>query len=133
MPDPITAPSPAAAPSVQYLDPASEWAQLHAALMKRFAGQMVYFLQFTRDDGKVLFTTRSDRVPANYYVIDRKNGNKIAQVGSRRPWFEGKALASMRPIEFKTRDGQVLYGFFTAPVGAKGPVPTVVMASTSMN
>lgn len=116
-----------AAPSVQYLDPASEWAQLHAALMKRFAGQMVYFMQFTRDDGKVLFTTRSDRVPANYYVIDRKNGNKIAQVGSRRPWFEGKALASMRPIEFKTRDGQVLYGFFTAPVGAKGPVPTVVM------
>lgn len=117
----------AAAPSVQYLDPASEWAKLHAALMKRFAGQMVYFLQFTRDDSKALFYTTSDRAPFNYYVIDRANGNKIAQVGSRRPWFEGRQMAAMRPIEFKTRDGQVLYGFFTAPVGAKGPVPTVVM------
>lgn len=115
-------------PSVQYLDPASPWAQLHAALMKRFAGQMVYFLQFTRDDSKVLFWTSSDRVPGNYYLLDRANGNKIVQVGSRKPWFDGKPLAAMRPIEFKTRDGVTLYGYYTAPVdGGTGPRPLVVM------
>ncbi len=115
-------------PQVQYFDAASPWAQLHAALMKRFAGQMVSFLDFTRDDGKALFWTSSDRVAGDYYVIDRTNGNKITQVGSRRPWFEGKPLAAMRPIEFKTRDGVTLYGFYTAPTGSgPGPHPLVVM------
>lgn len=115
-------------PSVQYLDNNNKWAQLHAALMKKFPGQMVHFGDFTRDDGKALFYTSSDRVPANYYVIDIAAGNKITQVGSRMPWFEGKKLAGMKPIEFKTRDGATLYGYYTAPTnGGTGPHPTVVM------
>lgn len=115
-------------PSVQYFDPSSSWAQLHAALMKRFPGQMVQFLQFTRDDSKMLFWTSSDRVPGNYYLLDLANGNKITQVGSRMPWFEGKQLAGMRPIEFKTRDGATVYGYYTAPLNAgAGPQPLVVL------
>lgn len=115
-------------PTVEYFDPSSEWAQLHAALMKRFAGQMVYFLEFTRDDSKVLFWTSSDRVPGNYYVLDRTKGNSIVQVGSRKPWLEGKPLSAMRPIEYKNRDGATLYGFYTAPNGGgTGPRPLVVL------
>lgn len=115
-------------PLVQYFDSSSQWAQLHAALMKRFAGQMVYFLQFTRDDSKLLFWTSSDRVPGDYYLLDRANGNKITQIGSRMPWFEGKQLAAMRPIEFNTRDGATIYGYYTAPLNAgAGPQPLVVL------
>lgn len=115
-------------PSVQYFDPKSPWTQLHAAIMKRFPGQMVYFLEFARDDSKMLFWTSSDRVPGNYYVMDLANGNKITQVGSRMPWFDGKPLAQMRPIEFKSRDGKALYGYYTAPLGkATGAQPMVVM------
>jgi len=114
-------------PSVQYFDNTSPWAQLHAALMKKFPGQMVYFLEFTRDDKKALFWTSSDRVPGNYYVLDRGNGNKIVQVGARKPWFDGKPMAAMKPIEFKSRDGKTtLYGFVTTPAGP-GPHPMVVM------
>lgn len=115
-------------PSVQYFDPASPWAQLHAGLMKRFPGQMVYFLESTRDGSKTLFWTSSDRVPGDYFVLDRSNSNRITQIGSRMPWFEGKQLAPMRPIEFKSRDGKTLYGFFTAPSGTgTGPRPLVVV------
>ncbi len=115
-------------PSVQYFDPASPWAQLHAGLMKRFPGQMVNFVDFTRDDNKMLFVTWSDRANWNYYLLDRANGNAITQVGVRYPWFEGKTLAQMRPIEFKARDGATLYGFYTAPVaGGAGPRPMIVM------
>ncbi|MCC8362194.1 S9 family peptidase [Lysobacter sp. A6] len=119
-----TSPSPA----VQYFDNNSEWAKLHNALLQRFKGKMVYFLDFTRDDSKVLFWTSGDRDMGNYYVLDRANGNKITQVGARAPWFEGKALAAMKPIEFTTRDGVKLYGYYTAPVGGgAGPKPLVVM------
>jgi dipeptidyl aminopeptidase/acylaminoacyl peptidase len=115
-------------PSVQYFDNTSPWAQLHAALMKRFPGQMVNFLQFTRDDSKLLFYAWSDRVPGNYYLLDRSNGNKIVQVGSRMPWFEGKQLAAMQPIEFKSRDGVTIQAFYTAPLaGHAGPQPLVVL------
>ncbi|MGO4551807.1 alpha/beta hydrolase family protein [Lysobacter sp. 2RAF19] len=115
-------------PAVQYFDPNSEWAKLHAGLMQRFKGQMVHFLQFTRDDQKVLFSALSDRVPGNYYLLDRANNNKIVQIGSRMPWFDGKQVASMKPIEFTTRDGAKLYGYYTAPVGAApGPQALVVM------
>ncbi len=115
-------------PAVQYFDPNSEWAKLHAGLMQRFKGRMVYFLQFTRDDQKLLFWTASDRAPGDYYVLDRANGNKIVQIGARRPWLEGKQVAQMKPVEFTTRDGAKVYGYYTAPVGAApGPQPLVVM------
>jgi dipeptidyl aminopeptidase/acylaminoacyl peptidase len=115
-------------PAVQYFDTTSEWAKLHAALMQKFKGQMVYFLQFTRDDQKVLFWTSSDRVPGNYYVMDRANGNKIVQIGGRMPWFDGKPLAGMKPIEITTRDGAKIFGYYTAPVGGgAGPKPLIVM------
>jgi len=115
-------------PKIQYFDPSSRWAQLHMALMKRFPGQMITFLDFTRDDGKMLFSAWSDKVAGNYYVLDLANGNKIVQVGSRMPWLEGKAFSSMKPIEFTNRDGKKIYGFYTAPLNAgPGPHPLVVM------
>lgn len=114
-------------PIVEYFDSSSPWAQLHAALMKKFPGQMIYFLDFTRDDNKVLFYASGDRVPYNYYLLDRANGNKIVQVGSRMPWFEGKQLAQVRPIEFKARDGKTLYGYYTAPLGAKSQLQPLVV------
>jgi dipeptidyl aminopeptidase/acylaminoacyl peptidase len=115
-------------PKIQYFDNNSPYAQLHMALMKRFPGQMVTFLDFTRDDSKILFSAWSDKVAGNYYVIDRANGNKITQVGARTPWLDGKTFASKKPIEFKNRGGETIYGYYTAPIGGgTGPKPLVVM------
>jgi dipeptidyl aminopeptidase/acylaminoacyl peptidase len=113
-------------PSVQYFDNTSPWAQLHAGLLKKFPGKMINFVSFSRDDNKVLFAAWSDRQPWDYFLLDRANGNKIVQVGSRYPWMDGKPFVAMKPIEFKSRDGKTLQGFFTAPAGP-GPHPLVVM------
>jgi hypothetical protein len=62
-------------PKIDYIDPKSEWAQLHAGLLKLFQGQLVQFVNFTKDNGKVLFYVYSDRHPGAYYLFDRtKNG-----------------------------------------------------------
>lgn len=115
----------AASPTIQYVDPKSEWAQLHAGLLKSFPGQMLTLNSFSRDGNKVLFGVWSDRNPGSYYVYDRaaKRASKIVDFS---PWLKPERLAQARPLEFKARDGSKLFGFYTAPAG-NGPRPLIVM------
>lgn len=115
-----------AKPSVQYLDPSSEWAKLHAGLLKAFTGQMVAFIDWTRDDGKVLLYAWGDRHPGAYYTLDRKGGNKLQLVNESMPWLQPAYLSPSMPVSFKTRDGLALHGLYTAPAGG-GARPMVVM------
>ncbi|QDA56572.1 S9 family peptidase [Thermomonas aquatica] len=115
-----------AKPSVQYLDPASEWAKLHAGLLKAFPGQMVSFVDWTRDDGMALFYAWGDRNPGAYYLLDRKANNKIQLVNESMPWMKAASLSPSHPISFKTRDGLNLHGLYTAPAGG-GARPMIVM------
>ncbi|UNK49312.1 LpqB family beta-propeller domain-containing protein [Lysobacter sp. S4-A87] len=116
----------AATPTVEYLDPSSEWARLHASLMKSFPGELVSMSDYSQDNNKVLFTVFSDRNPGAYYVFDRQAG-KIQLINEAEPWIKRERMAPVAPITFKTRDGVTLHGFYTAPVGAKGPQPLIVM------
>jgi len=111
-------------PSLQYIKPDSEWAKLHAGLMKSFPGQMLSFSGFSRDGSKVLFRTWSDRETGSVYVFDRdqKSARKLIDF---HPWLKAGSLAQSRPIEFTSRDGQKLFGLYTSK--GTGPQPLVVM------
>ena len=111
-------------PSLQYINPNSEWAKLHAGLMKSFPGQMLSFNSFSRDGNKVMFSVWSDRDIGSYYVYDR-TAKRAQKVIDYKPWLKPEAMAPTKPIEFTTRDGQKLFGFYTAK--GTGPKPLVVM------
>ncbi|KFN44821.1 alpha/beta hydrolase family protein [Arenimonas oryziterrae] len=113
-------------PSVQYLDPNSEWAQLHAALMKQFPGEMLNFTSFSKNDRKLIFTVYSDRHPGAYYLFDR-DAKKIKLLFEAQSWVDPKLMASRRPVEFQAKDGTKLYGVLTVPNGVQGPQPMVVL------
>ncbi|MEO7397393.1 MAG: alpha/beta fold hydrolase [Ilumatobacteraceae bacterium] len=115
----------AAKPSIQYLNPSSEWAQLHAGLMKSFPGEMLSFRSFSRDGNKVLFTVWSDRDIGSYYLYDRTT-KQAQNIIDYKPSLKAAAMAPTRPIEFANRDGQKLFGFYTAK--GTGPKPMVVLA-----
>lgn len=111
-------------PQVEYVDPTSEWATLHAGLMKSFPGQLVDFRGFSRDDNKVLFFVFSDHHPGAYYVYDRKA--KHAQlIAESMPWIKPGQMAASRGITFKARDGKTLYGFYTASGTGRKPMVVV--------
>ncbi|HMT38663.1 MAG TPA: S9 family peptidase [Thermomonas sp.] len=103
-------------PSVQYLDPSSDWAKLHAGLLKAFLGQMVSFVDWTKDDSKVLFRTWGDRFPGAYYVFDRST-NKVQLINELMPWLKASNLSPSMPFSFQSRDGLTLHGLYTAPAG----------------
>ena len=110
-----------AKPSVEYFDPASEWAGLHAGLMKAFPGQMVSVLGWTRENGKALIYTWSDRNPGAWHVFDR-SAKKLIKINEAMPWLKAENMAPSMPFTFKSRDGLTLHGFITArPGGDRHP------------
>jgi len=113
-------------PKIDYLDPKSPWTQLHAGLMKAFPGELVKFVDITRDEQKVLFYTYSDRDPGTYYLFDRKT-NKPSLLFKTREDIDPAQMSPTMPLEFKNRDGETLFGFLTLPQGKTGNLPLVVM------
>ncbi len=112
-------------PSVQYIDPDSEFAKLHAGLMKSFPGQLVSFRGFSRDDNVVLFTVWSDRNPGAYYLYDR-TAKKAKLVAESMPWIDSSRMARSRPVEFASVDGLKIHGLYTAKDGQDAK-PLIVM------
>jgi len=113
-------------PKVDYLDPSSPWAQLHAGLMKAFAGQMVSFVDVTKDENTVLLFVYSDRNPGTYYLFDRKT-SKPTLLFQTREWIDPAKMAPTQAIEYKNRTGETLFAFLTVPQGRTGPRPLIVM------
>ncbi|HMB55658.1 MAG TPA: prolyl oligopeptidase family serine peptidase, partial [Arenimonas sp.] len=113
-------------PKIDYVDPKSEWAQLHSGLMKLFPGQMVSFVNFSKDNQKVLFFVYSDRHPGAYYLFDRVTKQPSLLFESME-WIAPETMASTMPFEYKNSHGDTLQGFLTTPVGKSGPLPMIVM------
>jgi dienelactone hydrolase len=113
-------------PKIDFLDPKSPWAQLHSGLMKAFPGQLVNLVDVSKDLNTVLFYVYSDRHPGAYYLFDRKT-NKPALLFESMPWIDPAKMAPVAPMEFKNRNGDKLFGFYTAPLGKQGPHPLIVM------
>lgn len=113
-------------PKIDYIDPASDLAKLHAGLMKLFQGQLVEIINFTTDGNKFLFLVHSDRHPGAYYVFDRKTmqPQMLFEVAD---WIDPAKMAPTRPIEFTNAGGTKLYGLYTAPLGKQGALPMIVL------
>ena len=112
--------------SIRYLDTKSEWAQLHAALMKQFPGNLVSYVEFSRDNKTVLVLVQGDRNPGQYYLLDR-NKNSVSKIFDVVAGVEPGKLVPMRPVQFKNRAGVELTAFLTTPAGGVAPYPTVVL------
>ncbi len=59
-----------------------------------------------------------DDGPITYYTYERTTG-EIALLFSSQPALDAYPLAKMRPISFPARDGLLLHGYLTLPVGAE--------------
>jgi len=113
-------------PKVDFIDPASEWSKLHAGLMKSFPGELVDIVDVTDDKNKVLFFVHSDRHPGAYYLYDRA-ANKPTKLFEAMSWIDPAKMAPVAPMEFKNRNGDKIFGYYTAPLGKQGPHALVVV------
>ncbi|WP_370568329.1 alpha/beta fold hydrolase [Methylacidimicrobium sp. AP8] len=68
----------------------------------------------------------SDTDPASFYLF-RPEEKKLEFLFASRPELASYRLAPMEPISFPARDGLLLHGYLTLPLGATGKVPFVLL------
>jgi len=79
-----------------------------------------------RADRQWLVAHTRDRGPVVYHTYDRDTG-KGEFLFSARPQLEGLDLAEMIPVSFEARDGLLIHGYLTLPVGVEPKnLPTVL-------
>lgn len=116
----------AGAPRVTMLDEAHPDAEVYASLSQAFEGQLVRFSSATRDGKKIVVSVSSDTNPGQLYLYDRESG-KAHFLMQNRSWLKSEDMASVKPFNFKSRDGMQLYGYLTVPKGSEGKnLPMIV-------
>ncbi len=93
----------------------------------KLPGYQVSFVSFSLDETKYLVRTSSDKTRGAYYFYNHgtKELRKLAEIS---PWLNENEMADMRPISYQTRDGILINGYLTVPVGVEAKnLPTVVL------
>jgi dipeptidyl aminopeptidase/acylaminoacyl peptidase len=85
------------------------------AIQKLHSGDFTIVNRTSKDDAWLVAFT-SDRGPVTWYKWDR-TAKKGTLLFSAQPKLEGLALAEMKPVVIKSRDGLNLNSYLTLPVG----------------
>ncbi len=99
---------------IEPLDP--EYARLRKSTQEALGNRPMSFRNHDKEWHKALVRVGGDRDPGEYYVLDIDKGelNAFHRV---MPWIKPEQMAEMRPIEFKARDGLLIHGYLSLPVG----------------
>ena len=80
----------------------------------------------TKDEDTHIIRTYSDKTLGAYYLYTFSS-NKLEPIGEVSPWLKETEMAAMKPISFRTRDGLVINGYLTLPVGVDAKnLPVVI-------
>jgi len=80
---------------------------------------LVYFVDSTADEGKLLLWAGSDTDPGRYYIFDRAK-KQLAELMLSRPELENAKLAAVRHVTFRAADGTEVPAYLTLPPGSDG-------------
>ncbi len=113
------------APRVKWFD--REFAG-YQQMMDRTLPNTVNLLVNTSQDGKrLLWFGFSDQQPGAYYLVDTEK-RSFKRLTSSRGWIKPAQMAPMLAVKYTARDGLVIHGFLTVPVGHEPKsLPLVVM------
>jgi len=98
-----------------YLDPV--FAELFGRLEKKLAGYEVTLQSLTDDENRMIVAATSDRTQGTRYLYDRK-ADRLTKLGDVTPWLPAVQMASVKPIQYASRDGLTINGYLTLPNGA---------------
>lgn len=82
----------------------------------KFKGYEIAIYGNNNDEDKFIVWTGNDKLPSKFYFYDKKTGD-TKYLATGRPWLKEEDMASMQPVEYKSRDGLTIHGYLTLPKG----------------
>lgn len=76
----------------------------------------VFVLASTKMEDKFMYVTESDKSGTIYYIYDDST-KKNELVADTQPWIKPENMATMKPIQYTSRDGLTINGYLTLPNG----------------
>jgi dipeptidyl aminopeptidase/acylaminoacyl peptidase len=113
------------APRVQWFD--KDFIAYQHAVDRRSPNTINLYVDHSRDDKRVLFLAFSDRDPGTYYLLDAEK-KTIRPLAPRMPQIKPAQMAEMLSVQYPARDGLVIHGYLTLPVGSPPHrLPLIIM------
>jgi len=102
-------------------------AHLYADLTKQLGNSNeIYLLNHDLNEERFIVRTISDKSLGSTYLYQVTNKTLI-KISDRAPWLNHAQLCEQMPIAFKAKDGLLIHGYLTLPVGkAAHNLPVVV-------
>ncbi|MEP1384576.1 MAG: prolyl oligopeptidase family serine peptidase [Paraglaciecola sp.] len=95
------------------------------SLNRALPGKDVYLVDFSQDESIYLLYTENDFTPGTYYFGNRKE-KSLVPVLDQYPALLPEVLTEHKFVTYTARDGTELEGYLTLPLGAAGPVATIL-------
>jgi dipeptidyl aminopeptidase/acylaminoacyl peptidase len=112
-------------PRVRWFDP--EFAADQQTIDAALPNTVNLIASRTRDEKRLLVLAFSDQDPGTYYLFDTGD-HTLTPIGALMGWIKPGLMASMEPIRYEARDGQLIHGYLTLPPGRpRKNLPLVVM------
>lgn len=111
-------------PGQKYLDSDAE--ADYNKLKEKFQGYEVSLYSANDNEDKFIVWTGNDKQPAKFYLYDKKTGD-TKFLSASRPWLKEDDMATMKPVEYKSRDGLTIHAYLTLPKGVEAKnLPVII-------
>jgi dipeptidyl aminopeptidase/acylaminoacyl peptidase len=87
-------------------------------MKKKFDGYEIGIYGNNNAEDKFIVWTGNDKVAAKYYFYDKQSG-ETKFLAEAFPRLKEEHMASVKPVEYKSRDGLTIHGYLTMPKGAE--------------
>lgn len=100
--------------------------KLQAQLDANFPGKQIRIISLSQDEKVLLFKVESPSAPGAYYVFEA--GQPLTRLALENPTLGTRALAPVKTVAYKARDGMDLTAVLTLPAGIEAKnLPVIVM------
>jgi len=102
-------------PEVVYLD--EDWKNTMAAIDQAMPDTTNRLISLDDAETIGVIAASSSTQPPRYFLFDFVN-RKLEWMADSRPWVDSSKMSEMKPYSFQARDGRLLHGYLTVPVGS---------------
>ena len=98
----------------------------YTKMKEKFKGYEIGIYGNNNEEDKFIVWVGNDKLAAKYYFYDKKTGD-TKFLADAMPWLKEEDMATVKPVQYKSRDGLTIHGYLTLPKGVKAKnLPVVI-------